>query len=76
VPNVFVCLTRAELQRKCDIVTECFPSQANRAWFTRDTFEAIARLRGIECNAAEGFAEAFYGRKLGINLFDHTAATP
>jgi LmbE family N-acetylglucosaminyl deacetylase len=76
VPNVFVSLTRAELQRKCDIVTECFPSQANRAWFTRDTFEAIARLRGIECNAPEGFAEAFYGRKLGINLFDHTAVTP
>jgi LmbE family N-acetylglucosaminyl deacetylase len=71
VPNVFVPLARAELQRKCDIVTECFPSQANRAWFTRDTFEAIARLRGIECNAPEGFAEAFHGRKLRINLFDH-----
>jgi len=75
VPNVFVPLTRAQLQRKSDIVTECFPSQANRAWFTRDTFEAIARLRGIECNAPEGFAEAFYGRKLRINLSDHGALT-
>ena len=75
VPNVFIPLTRAELQRKCDIVSECFPSQAKRAWFTRDTFEAIARLRGIECNAPEGFAEAFYGRKLRLNLFDHTALT-
>jgi LmbE family N-acetylglucosaminyl deacetylase len=75
VPNVFVPLTRAELQRKCEIVTDCFPSQAKRAWFTRDTFEAIARLRGIECNAPEGFAEAFYGRKLRINLFDHGAPT-
>ena len=64
VPNVFFPLTRAQLQRKCDIVTECFPSQAKRTWFSRDTFEAIARLRGIECNAPEGFAEAFYGRKL------------
>jgi len=70
VPNVFVPLTRAELQRKCEIVTESFPSQAKRAWFTRDTFEAMARLRGIECNAPEGFAEAFYGRKLRLNLFD------
>jgi hypothetical protein len=56
-------------------VTECFPSQAKRAWFTRNTFEAIARLRGIECNAPEGFAEAFYGRKLRLNLFDHRAST-
>jgi LmbE family N-acetylglucosaminyl deacetylase len=64
VPNVFFSLTRAELQRKCDVLAKCFPSQAGRSWFSRDTFEAIARLRGIECNAPEGFAEAFYGRKL------------
>jgi hypothetical protein len=56
-------------------VTECFLSQAKRAWFSRDTFEAIARLRGIECNAPEGVAEAFYGRKLRISLFDHMALT-
>jgi len=66
VPNVFFPLTRAELQRKCDIVTECFPSQAKRTWFSRETFEAIARLRGIECNAPDGFAEAFYGRTLCV----------
>ena len=57
---------RAELKRKCDVLMDCFPSQATRAWFSRDTFEAIARLRGIECNAPEGFAEAFYGRKLCV----------
>ena len=68
VPNVFFSLTRAELQRKCDVLTECFPSQAKRTWFSRDTFEAIARLRGIECNAPEGFAEAFYGRKFCVAL--------
>jgi LmbE family N-acetylglucosaminyl deacetylase len=68
VPNVFVPLTRAELQRKCEIVTECFQSQTKKTWFSRDTFEAVARLRGIECNAPEGFAEAFYGRKLRMNL--------
>jgi len=66
VPNVFLSLTRAEMKRKCDILIECFPSQTERTWFTRDTFEAIARLRGIECNAPEGYAEAFYGRKVCI----------
>ncbi len=66
VPNVFFSLTRAELKRKCDVLMDCFPSQATRSWFSRDTFEAIARLRGIECNAPEGFAEAFYGRKICV----------
>jgi LmbE family N-acetylglucosaminyl deacetylase len=62
-PNAFVPLNREQMQRKCDVLMECFPSQTNRTWFTRDTFEAIARLRGIESNAPEGYAEAFYARK-------------
>lgn len=66
VPNVFVPLTRAEMKAKCDLLMDCFPSQSGRQWFTRDTFEALARLRGIECNAPEGYAEAFYGRKLSL----------
>ncbi len=68
VPNVFVPITRADMQRKCDILMSCFPSQHSRSWFTPDTFQAIARLRGIECNAPEGFAEAFHGRKTCIAL--------
>lgn len=66
-PNVFFALSRAEMKRKCDVLIECFPSQRQRQWFTRDTFEAIARLRGIECNAPEGYAEAFYSRKLRVS---------
>jgi LmbE family N-acetylglucosaminyl deacetylase len=67
-PNSFVALTREQLDRKIEILLECFPSQRKRNWFTRDTFEAIARLRGIECNAPTGFAEAFYGRKNRLNF--------
>jgi LmbE family N-acetylglucosaminyl deacetylase len=66
VPNVFVPLTRAQLARKIEVLLECFPSQHSHRWFTRETFEALARLRGIECNAPEGYAEAFYGRKLPL----------
>jgi len=62
-PNAFVALSRQQLQRKCKILMECFPSQAARSWFSQDTFEAIARLRGIESNAPDGFAEGFYARK-------------
>ena len=66
VPNVFVPLTRAQLKQKTDILLECFPSQRSRHWFTPETFEALARLRGIECGAPGGYAEAFYGRKLPL----------
>ena len=63
VPNTFVPISRADMQRKCEILMTCFTSQLGRNWFTPDTFQAIARLRGIECNAPEGFAEAYYARK-------------
>jgi len=56
-------LSREDLARKVDVLMECFPSQRARAWFTEDTFRGLARLRGIECAAASGFAEAFHARK-------------
>ena len=68
VPNVYVPLTRSELDAKCAMLSDSFPSQHLRRWFTRETFEALARLRGIECNAPAGYAEAFYGRKLILGV--------
>jgi LmbE family N-acetylglucosaminyl deacetylase len=67
-PNVFVPLSRADIERKCEVLMECFPSQRTRAWFTPETFLGLARLRGIECQSPGGYAEAFYGRKLSIAL--------
>lgn len=66
IPNGFSTLTRAQLDFKIDVLLECFESQRTKTWFTRSTFEAIARLRGIECNAPEGFAEAFHLRKVSV----------
>jgi len=66
IPNGFSALTREQLDLKTEVLLECFESQRSKSWFTRDTFEALARLRGIECNAPEGFAEAFHIRKLGL----------
>ncbi len=63
-PNLFVPLTRAQLQSKIDNISHHFVSQRGRSWFVDDTFVAMARLRGIGCNAPEGLAEAFYVRKL------------
>jgi LmbE family N-acetylglucosaminyl deacetylase len=63
-PNFFIKLSEEICSKKIDIITKAFISQADRSWFTPDAFSAILRLRGIEINAGENFAEAFYGRKV------------
>jgi LmbE family N-acetylglucosaminyl deacetylase len=63
-PNLYVPLTRAIADRKADLLLASFPTQGRRDWFTRETFSGLTRLRGIECRASEGQAEAFHARKL------------
>jgi LmbE family N-acetylglucosaminyl deacetylase len=62
-PSLYVPLARAEAEAKVAALMEHFGTQRSRRWFTPDTFFALLRLRGVECNAAEGFAEAFHCRK-------------
>jgi LmbE family N-acetylglucosaminyl deacetylase len=63
-PSFFVPLTRSQMNRKTEIILHSFASQRSRTWFTEETFMAIARLRGVGCNAREGLAEGFYARKI------------
>jgi len=63
-PNLYVPIASATLERKTAALLECFESQRTKPWFTRSTFEALARLRGVESNAASGYAEAFHARKV------------
>jgi len=63
-PNVFVPLTRAICENKVRYLIDGFSTQSSREWFTEDTFYSLLRLRGIESNAPDKYAEAFYGRKI------------
>ena len=65
-PNVFVCLDEAMARRKVETITQSFPTQQGRQWFSPDLFMAVLRLRGMEANAPSKYAEGFYGRKLTI----------
>jgi LmbE family N-acetylglucosaminyl deacetylase len=67
-PNFFVPLSADERRRKVRLLLEHFISQKDKPWFTADTFDAVMRLRGVESNAASGFAEAFYCRKVCCRL--------
>jgi len=63
-PNMFVHLSEEVCARKMKYLMENFQSQRSHHWFTEETFRAILRLRGIESNAPDKYAEAFYCRKI------------
>jgi LmbE family N-acetylglucosaminyl deacetylase len=63
-PGVFVPLDAKICQKKVRYLMDTFQSQHTKRWFQESTFLALMRLRGMECNAPSGYAEAFYGRKL------------
>jgi LmbE family N-acetylglucosaminyl deacetylase len=63
-PSVFVPLESEVCQKKIRYLMDAFQSQRAKPWFREDTFLSLMRLRGIECNAPSGYAEAFYCRKL------------
>jgi LmbE family N-acetylglucosaminyl deacetylase len=65
-PNVYVPLLEAVAQEKIELLHRHFPSQTGRQWFDDDTFRGLMRLRGMEANAEERFAEAFTCRKLPL----------
>lgn len=67
-PNLYVPVSKAALARKIKVLMSIYGSQANRHWFTPETFEGLARLRGIECRSPTGFAEAFHSRKLVLEM--------
>jgi LmbE family N-acetylglucosaminyl deacetylase len=63
-PNVFVPLNPEVSKEKVSHLIKAFQSQRGKRWFQEDTFLSLMRLRGMECNASSGHAEAFYCRKL------------
>jgi LmbE family N-acetylglucosaminyl deacetylase len=67
-PNCFVPLDRETSARKIEYLEAAFGSQRGKDWFSADTFHGLMRLRGVECRAPEGLAEAFYARKIRVGI--------
>jgi LmbE family N-acetylglucosaminyl deacetylase len=65
-PNVFMPLDKKICDTKVEFLLEAFQTQRSKRWFDAQTFLGLMRLRGMECNAPSGYAEAFYCRKLVI----------
>jgi LmbE family N-acetylglucosaminyl deacetylase len=67
-PNVFVPLDEEHATEKVDRLLAAFATQRDKHWFDAEVFRGLMRLRGMECRAASGYAEAFLGRKLPVRL--------
>ena len=65
-PGVFVPLPEELCQKKVRLIMDTFGSQHGKNWFRPETFFSLMRIRGMECNAPSGYAEAFYCRKLAL----------
>jgi LmbE family N-acetylglucosaminyl deacetylase len=63
-PNGYVPFDAQVLQRKIELLMAHFGSQRSKDWFDAETFRGLARLRGVECRAPNGYAEAFTLRKV------------
>jgi LmbE family N-acetylglucosaminyl deacetylase len=65
-PNFFVPLECEIYEKKVRHIMNAFETQRTKPWFEKEIFLALMRLRGMECVAPSGYAEAFHCRKLVI----------
>jgi LmbE family N-acetylglucosaminyl deacetylase len=65
-PSVYVPLTADEVQAKLEHLEGNFASQQSKPWYDREALQALIRLRGVECHAPEGYAEAFHADRIVI----------
>lgn len=63
-PNLYVGLSGEVTLQKINGIVSTFSSQSEKSWFSSETFSGLMRLRGNECRAPGGYAEAFHARKL------------
>ncbi|MEY2873329.1 MAG: hypothetical protein RLZZ373_700 [Pseudomonadota bacterium] len=63
-PNVYVPLPAEIAQRKVQHLMAHFGTQRSKGWFAEATFQGLMALRGIECRAPSGQAEALHARKV------------
>lgn len=53
-------------RRKAAALMDAFASQRGKQWFDEETFLGLMRLRGLECNAPDRYAEAFHAYKFTL----------
>ena len=63
-PNVYVPLAESLVEEKLGCSPGTSAASAEKHWFDVEVFRGLMRIRGMECRAPSGYAEAFVARKL------------
>ncbi|OSC40986.1 PIG-L deacetylase family protein [Mycobacterium decipiens] len=64
-PTLYVPVPDDVAHQKTQLLAQCYPSQAKRAWFDDEAFLGLMRVRGVQCRAR--YAEAFVSEKAVLN---------
>jgi LmbE family N-acetylglucosaminyl deacetylase len=73
-PNFFISLDEEVRQQKIQYLLKFFRTQQQKPWFSADLFSAVLRLRGMEANASTQYAEAFYVRKMCLDMKENASS--
>ena len=65
-PAIYHPMTSAEAAAKLDHLESHFASQHGKHWYHRETFAGLMRIRGVECLATDGYAEAFHANRVTL----------
>lgn len=66
-PSLYHPLSKSEAAAKADHLAKHFPGQHDKIWYDRETFMGLMRIRGIECLAPDGYAEAFHAGRISLS---------
>ena len=65
-PGIYVPLTEDQARAKIEHLDGHFESQRHKPWYDREALQGLLRLRGVECRAPDGYAEAFRADRIVI----------
>jgi LmbE family N-acetylglucosaminyl deacetylase len=62
-PNLYSVINEDYVERKINLLLSCFKSESDKHWFTKESFSALMRIRGVESGGVTGYAEGFHADK-------------
>ncbi len=63
-PNCYSIVNAEYLEKKINLLMSCYKSQSDKHWFSKESFSALMRIRGIESGGLTGYAEGFHADKI------------
>lgn len=67
-PSAYMPVNEEYSLKKVLLIDGSYKSQRDKNWFDQELFKSLMRIRGMEINAPERYAEAFYSYKAKLTM--------